>query len=91
MFVFRAQFFMLKPGLALLALGLLLTLPLSFGSITIGSYTFSLYWQLLGVTFAVLGLQSAFSGVLAQVVSDYSPATPEPAGRRVFAIPGPSS
>ena len=72
MFVFRAQFFMLKPGLALLALGLLLTLPLSFGSITIGTYTFSLYWQLLGVTFAVLGLQSAFSGVLAQVVSDYS-------------------
>lgn len=73
MFVFRAQFFMLKPGLALLALGLLLTLPLSFGSITVGSYTFSLYWQLLGVTLAVLGLQSAFSGVLAQVVSDYSP------------------
>ena len=72
MFVFRAQFFMLKPGLALLALGLLLTLPLSFGSITIGTYTFSLYWQLLGVTLAVLGLQSAFSGVLAQVVSDYS-------------------
>ncbi len=72
MFVFRAQFFMLKPGLALLALGLLLTLPLSFGSITIGAYTFSLYWQLLGVTLAVLGLQSAFSGVLAQVVSDYS-------------------
>src|ERR1700722_3811871 len=73
MFVFRAQFFMLKPGLALLALGLILTLPLSFGSITVGSYTFSLYWQLLGVTLAVLGLQSAFSGVLAQVVSDYSP------------------
>ncbi len=72
MFVFRAQFFMLKPGLALLGLGLLLTLPLSFGSISIGSYTFSLYWQLLGVTLAVLGLQSAFSGVLAQVVSDYS-------------------
>ena len=72
MFVFRAQFFMLKPGLALLALGLLLTLPLSFGSITIATYTFSLYWQLLGVTLAVLGLQSAFSGVLAQVVSDYS-------------------
>jgi glycosyltransferase involved in cell wall biosynthesis len=72
MFVFRAQFFMLKPGLALLALGLLLTLPLSLGSITIGAYTFSLYWQLFGVTLAVLGLQSAFSGVLAQVVSDYS-------------------
>ncbi len=72
MFVFRAQFFLLKPGIALLALGLLLTLPLSFGSISIGSYTFSLYWQLLGVTLAVLGLQSLFSGILAQVFVDYS-------------------
>ena len=72
MFVFRAQFFMLKPGAVLFVIGLLLTLPLSFGSIKIGSYTFSLYWQLLGVTLAVLGLQSAYSGILAQVVSDYS-------------------
>jgi glycosyltransferase involved in cell wall biosynthesis len=72
MFVFRAQFFLLKPGLVMLILGLLLTLPLSFGSISIGSYTFSLYWQLLGVTLAVLGLQSLFSGVLAQVFADYS-------------------
>lgn len=72
MFVFRAQYFLLKPGLALLLLGLVLTLPLSFGSISIGSFTFSLYWQLLGVTLAVLGLQSAFSGILAQVIVDYS-------------------
>lgn len=72
MFVFRAQFFLFKPGLVMLVLGLLLTLPLSFGPISIGSYTFSLYWQLLGVTLAVLGLQSVFAGVLAQVLSDYS-------------------
>ena len=72
MFVFRAQFFLMKPGLVLLLLGLLLTVPLSFGSISIGSYTFSLYWQLLGVTLAVLGLQSLYSGILAQVFSDYS-------------------
>ena len=72
MFVFRAEFFLLKPGLVLLVLGLLLTLPLSFGSISIGSYTFSLYWQLLGCTLALLGLQSLYSGVLAQVFVDYS-------------------
>ncbi len=72
MFVFRAQYFLLKPGLVMFVLGLLLTLPLSFGSISIGSYTFSLYWQLLGVTLAVLGLQSLFSGILAQVFVDYS-------------------
>ena len=72
MFVFRAQYFLIKPGLVLFVLGLLLTLPLSFGSISIGSYTFSLYWQLLGCTLALLGLQSLFSGVLAQVFVDYS-------------------
>ena len=34
MFVYGADFFLFKPGLVLLALGLLLTLPLSFGPIT---------------------------------------------------------
>ena len=36
MFVYGADFFVMKPGLVLLALGLLITLPLSFDSITIG-------------------------------------------------------
>jgi glycosyltransferase involved in cell wall biosynthesis len=72
MFIYRAEFFALKPGLVLLALGLLFTLPLSFGSISVGSVTFSLYWMLAGVTVTVLGLQSFFFGVLAQVLCDYS-------------------
>jgi len=71
MFIYRAEFFALKPGLVFLAAGLILTLPLSFGSVTIGSVTFSLYWMLLGVTLAVLGLQSFFFGVLAEVLCDY--------------------
>ena len=72
MFIYRAEFFALKPGLFFLIVGLLLTLPLSFGSISIGSVTLSLYWMLLGVTLAVLGLQSFCFGVLAQVLTDYS-------------------
>jgi glycosyltransferase involved in cell wall biosynthesis len=72
MFIYRAEFFALKPGLFFLIVGLLLTLPLSFGSFSIGSVTFSLYWMLLGVTLAVLGLQSFCFGVLAQVLCDYS-------------------
>jgi glycosyltransferase involved in cell wall biosynthesis len=72
MFIYRAEFFALKPGLFFLVVGLLLTLPLSFGSFSIGSVTFSLYWMLLGVTLAVLGLQSFCFGVLAQVLCDYS-------------------
>ena len=71
MFVHGAEFFLFKPGIALLAAGLILTLPLSFGDITIGSVTFSLYWQLIGLTFSVLGLQSIYFGCLAHVFLDY--------------------
>lgn len=77
MFVYGAEFFMLKPGLVLLMLGLLLTLPLSFGSITIGSLTFSLYWMLIGVTLSVMGLESFFFGCLAQIFGGYSRAPME--------------
>lgn len=72
MFVYGADFFLFKPGLFLLALGSCLTFPLSFGPITIGPITFSLYWMLLGVSLALLGLQCVYMGVLAKVFFDYS-------------------
>ncbi|GAC1470849.1 MAG: glycosyltransferase [Gemmatimonadaceae bacterium] len=72
MFVYGADFFVFKPGLLMLALGLLLTIPLSFSSITLGPITFSLYWMLLGMTLALLGLQSFYFGCLAQVLCDYT-------------------
>jgi glycosyltransferase involved in cell wall biosynthesis len=72
MFVYRAEFFAMKPGLAFLVLGLVITLPLTFGTVTIGSQHFNLYWMLLGVTLSVLGLQSFYFGCLAQVLCDYS-------------------
>jgi len=71
-FVYRAEFFMLKPGIAMMGLGLLVELPLSLGSLSVGPVTFSLYWQMLGVTLSVLGLQSFFFGCLAQVFCDYT-------------------
>src|SRR4029453_8708714 len=71
MFVYGANFFLFKPGLVLLALGLLLTVPLSFGPITLGRITFSLYWMLLGLSLATLGLQCVYMGVLSQVFFDY--------------------
>src|SRR4029078_1218171 len=52
MFVYGANFFLFKPGLILLALGLLLTLPLSFGPLTVGAIPFSLHWSLFGVSLA---------------------------------------
>ena len=72
MFVHGAEFFLFKPGMALFVLGLLLTLPLSFGDITIGSMTFSLYTMMLGVALAAVGLQSFFFGCLAHVFLDYT-------------------
>jgi glycosyltransferase involved in cell wall biosynthesis len=70
MFVYGADFFALKPGLVMLCLGLLLTVPTAFGPVTIGSITFSLYWMLLGSMLTILGLQSIFVGCIAQVLYD---------------------
>jgi glycosyltransferase involved in cell wall biosynthesis len=70
MFTYGADFFVYKPGLALLSMGLLLTLPLTFGPVTIGPVSFSLFWSLAGLTLAVLGLQSFFLGCLAQSICD---------------------
>ena len=72
MFVHGADFFAFKPGLALFAVGLLLTLPLSFGPVAVGSVTFSLFSMLIGVTLSILGLQSFYFGCLAQLFYDYS-------------------
>jgi glycosyltransferase involved in cell wall biosynthesis len=72
MFVYGADFFLFKPGIALLTVGSLLTFPLSFGPVTLGPITFSLHWMLLGVSLAILGLQCLYMGILAQVFFDYS-------------------
>jgi glycosyltransferase involved in cell wall biosynthesis len=72
MFVYGANFFLYKPGFILLFLGLLLTLPLSFGSVVIGPITLSLHWMLLGVTLSIVGLQCVYMGILTQVFFDYS-------------------
>jgi hypothetical protein len=72
MFVYGVEFFAFKPGLVILALGLLVTLPLALGPVQIGPIHFSLYWMLLGMTLTLLGLQSFFIGCLAQVLHDYS-------------------
>ncbi len=72
MLVNGVDFFVLKPGLILLALGLLLTVPLMGGPVTIGRITFSLHWMLAGLALSILGLQSFCCGCIAQVLYDYS-------------------
>jgi glycosyltransferase involved in cell wall biosynthesis len=72
MFIYGADFFLLKPGLALTLVGLLIALPLTFGPITLGPLGLSLYWMLFGVTITVLGLQSFYLGCIVQVLHDYT-------------------
>jgi len=72
MLVYKAEFFALWPGLALFVLGLVITLPLSFGPLRIGPITFDLYWMLLGMTLALVGLHSFFFGCFAQMFCDYT-------------------
>jgi glycosyltransferase involved in cell wall biosynthesis len=72
MFIYGVEFFALLPGLFILALGLLLSVPLSFGPFSIGRVHFSLLWMLLGVSLTLLGLQSFYLGCIAQVLHDYA-------------------
>ena len=71
MFIYGAVFFLYRPGLVLVTLGLALTLPLAVGPITLGPITFSLYWMLLGLTLLTLGLQCLYFGIIAQTFFDY--------------------
>jgi hypothetical protein len=72
MFVYGADFFVLKPGLLALGLGLLFTLPLAGGPIDVGPVTLSLYWMLLGMALTSLGLTAVLLGAVAQVLFDYT-------------------
>ena len=72
MFVYGSDFFLFKPGIVLAVLGLLLTLPLSFGDIDIGPLALSLHWQFLGVTILAVGTQAFLLGCIAQVLFDYT-------------------
>jgi hypothetical protein len=72
MFIYGADVFLLRPGQLLLIAGLLLTLPLAFGPMTIGPISLSLDWMLLGLTLSVLGLHGFYLGSLARMFFDYT-------------------
>jgi glycosyltransferase involved in cell wall biosynthesis len=72
MFVYGSDFFLFKPGIFLAAIGLLLTLPVSFGDVDLGRFTLSLNWQFLGVTILAVGCQALLLGCVAQILFDYT-------------------
>jgi len=73
MLVYTPDSFLLKPGIALMAIGLLLSLGLAGGPLLIGNIGFGLYWMLLGVTCTTLGYSSVQIGVLARVMHGLRP------------------
>jgi glycosyltransferase involved in cell wall biosynthesis len=72
MFVYGSDFFILKPGLVAFVVGLLMTLPLVAGPVSVGGVHLSLYWMLIGMTLTIIGLQAFLLGCIAQVLFDYS-------------------
>jgi glycosyltransferase involved in cell wall biosynthesis len=72
MFIYGSDFFLRVPGLILMVIGLLLTLPLSFHDLRVGEFTLSLNSQFLGVTTLAIGCQTFFLGCIAQVMFDYT-------------------
>jgi hypothetical protein len=72
MFVYGADFFLFWPGVVMTVFGAVLTLPLTFGPLSVGPITFSLYWMLLGLTSMTLGLQCIYMGIIAQTFFDYT-------------------
>jgi glycosyltransferase involved in cell wall biosynthesis len=72
MFTYGANFFLYRPGLVLLGVGSLLTVPLALGPITVGPMSLQLHWMLLGISLFVLGLQCVYMGIISQVFFDYS-------------------
>ena len=73
MLVYTPDSFLLMPGIVLLTVGLLLSLALASGPITIGPIGFSLYWMLFGVTCSTLGYSCIQIGVLARVMHGLRP------------------
>jgi hypothetical protein len=72
MFIYGTDFFLIRPGLLLLFAGLVLTLPLTLGPMTIGRMMLSLNWMLVGLVLSVLGLHGFYMGSLARIFFDYS-------------------
>ena len=72
MLVHGADFFVLKPGFFLFFLGLLVTLPLAAGPLSIGGVTFSLNTMVLGSSLSIIGLQCIFLGCMASSIYDPS-------------------
>jgi len=73
MFLYAPDFFLLRPGAVLLALGSVLCAALSFGRFYAFGIGFDLHWMLFGVVCATVGYGAIQLALLARVFYDFDP------------------
>jgi glycosyltransferase involved in cell wall biosynthesis len=73
MLVYSPDSFLFKPGLLLSGFGLLLSLFLAGGPVSVAGIGFKLYWLLLGLTCTTLGYSCIQIGVLARLLHGLRP------------------
>jgi glycosyltransferase involved in cell wall biosynthesis len=73
MLVYSPDSFLLRPGAFMLGIGLLLSLSLAAGPLTLFGVGFNLYWMLLGVTCATLGYSCLQIGIIARIMHGLRP------------------
>jgi hypothetical protein len=71
MFLYAPDFFLLRPGIALLAFGLAITSALAAGPLTVLGVGFDLHWMLLGIVAATVGYSAVQLALLARVFFDF--------------------
>jgi glycosyltransferase involved in cell wall biosynthesis len=67
MLIYSPDSFLIKPGFAFMAFGLLLCSLLARGPVTIGPLGLNIYWMLFGMTATVLGFALFQTGILARL------------------------
>jgi glycosyltransferase involved in cell wall biosynthesis len=72
MFVYGSDFFVFKPGMVALVLGLVISVLLAGGPVDVAGITLSQYWAMLGLVLTTIGLTSVLMGAVAQVLFDYT-------------------
>ncbi len=70
MFLYGADFFLLKPGLAAFLIGLAFTASLIGGEYAAGPLYFNLHWMLLGLTVTTLGYSAMQLGVVSRAYNN---------------------
>ncbi len=72
MFLYAPDFFLMKPGIISMCIGLIISFSLAGGPVKVFGKTLSLYWMLSGVSMAIIGFSAIQMAILARVCCDFT-------------------